>query len=48
MNKQIDDIFGEPALLEGEDRERYMRLYAAVEADIQPKNIFDRIQARGR
>jgi hypothetical protein len=25
---KIDDIFGEPALLEGEDRERYMRLVA--------------------
>ena len=46
MSDQIDDIFGEPALLQGVDRERYMRLHAAVEADIQPKNVLDRIQVR--
>src|SRR5271165_4733795 len=46
MSDPIDDIFGEPALLQGEDRERYMRLYAAVEADIQPKNFFDRLHVR--
>jgi hypothetical protein len=37
----IDDLFGEPALINGEDKERYMRLRAAVEADLKPKTIFD-------
>jgi hypothetical protein len=42
----MDDIFGEPALLEGEDSKRYLALYAAVEAEIQPKNIFDQLEVR--
>ena len=46
MSDQIDDILGEPALLEGEDRKRYLGLCATVEAEIQPKNIFDRIEVR--
>jgi hypothetical protein len=46
MSNLMDDIFGEPALLEGEDSKRYLDLYAAVEAEIQPKNIFDRIEVR--
>jgi len=46
MSDELDDIFGKPALLKGEDRERYARLQAAVEADIKPKNIFDRMLVR--
>src|ERR1700738_3920221 len=46
MSNLIDDIFAEPALLEGEDSKRYLDLYSAVEAEIQPKNIFDRIEVR--
>jgi hypothetical protein len=42
----MDDLFGEPPLLEGEDKQRYLRLYAAVEADIQPKSFFDQMQVR--
>jgi hypothetical protein len=46
MSDQFDDIFGEPALLQGEDKDRYLRLYAMIEADKQPKDFFDRIQVR--
>src|SRR6476620_2220711 len=46
MSDELDDIFGKPALLKGEDRERYGHLQAAVEADIKPKNIFDRMLVR--
>jgi hypothetical protein len=42
----IDDLFGEPPLLKGEDKARYMRLRAAVEAEINPKTIFDQIMVR--
>ncbi len=45
VNK-IDDLFGEPSLIIGEDKERYLRLRAAVEADIKPKNVFDWIMVR--
>jgi hypothetical protein len=45
-NDRFEEIFGEPALLEGEDRERYLRLYAAVEVDIEPKSFFDRMLVR--
>jgi hypothetical protein len=46
MTSQMDDIFGEPALLESEDKQHYQRLFAAIEADIQPKSFFDRMQVR--
>jgi hypothetical protein len=34
-------LFGKPALLEGEDQERYLRLRAAIVADLKPKSILD-------
>src|ERR1700730_15437064 len=40
------ELFGEPPLLKGEDEERYLRLYAAVEHHIQPKTIFDKMRVR--
>lgn len=43
---RLEDLFGKPPLLEGEDRELYMRLYAAIEADIEPKSFFDRMLVR--
>jgi hypothetical protein len=46
MTNHIDDLFGAPALLEGEDRERYARLFAAVESEIEPKNFFEVMQVR--
>jgi hypothetical protein len=46
MTERTDDLFGEPALLRGEDPEIYWRLYAAVEAYIQPKDFFGRMQVR--
>lgn len=39
----IEDLFGEPPLLKGEDKARYMRLRAAVEAEVNPQNFFERL-----
>jgi hypothetical protein len=43
---ELDDLFGEPALIAGEDKARYLKLYAAVEASIRPKTIFDKMMVR--
>lgn len=39
----MDDLFGEPPLIQGEDKERYFRLLAAVRQEIKPINIFDEL-----
>jgi hypothetical protein len=41
MCDQLENLFGKPALLEGEDQERYLRLRAAVVGDLKPKSVFD-------
>lgn len=41
MTNKIDDLFGKPSLIKGEDEDRYLRLRAAVEAEIKPKTVFD-------
>jgi hypothetical protein len=41
VTNEIDDLFGKPALINGEDEDRYLRLRAAVEAEIKPKTVFD-------
>ena len=38
----VDDLFGEPPLLKGEDK-AHMRLRAAVEAEIEPTGFFERM-----
>ena len=40
------DLFGEPPLLKGEDKERYLRLLALVEDQIGPKTIFEEMLVR--
>jgi hypothetical protein len=43
---QMSDLFGEPPLIRGEDKARYWRLHAAVEHEIKPQTIFDKIHVR--
>jgi hypothetical protein len=42
-NKTFETLFGEPLLIEGESKEAYMQLYAAIEAEVKPKTIFDKM-----
>jgi hypothetical protein len=46
MIDPIDDLFGAPPLIRGEDLARYERLLAAIEHEIKPKTIFDKIRVR--
>jgi hypothetical protein len=46
MSSQVDDLFGEPPLIKGEDKERYFRLLAAIEHDVEPKTTLEKIMAR--
>jgi hypothetical protein len=43
---QMDDLFGEPPLIKGEDTARYSRLLAAIADEIKPETIFDKIRVR--
>ncbi len=45
-NDPLVDLFGEPALLEGEDKERYQRLSAAMVRDLKPKNVLGWINVK--
>jgi hypothetical protein len=45
-NDPLMDLFGEPALLEGEDKERYQRLSAAMVRDLKPKNVLDWVNVK--
>jgi hypothetical protein len=40
------NLFGEPPLLRGEDKERYLRLLAAIQHQVEPKTIFDQMRVR--
>jgi hypothetical protein len=40
------DLFGEPPLIKGEDKQRYCRLLAAVTHEIKPKTLFDEVLVR--
>ena len=42
----IDDLFGPPPLIKGEDLARYRRLQSAVEHEISPKTFFEKVYAR--
>src|ERR1035437_5481058 len=46
MTDPAADLFGEPALIKGEDKERYMSLFAMVEADMKPKTFLDRMMVQ--
>jgi hypothetical protein len=39
--KQLESLLGQPPLLEGEDREAYLALRAALIEDRQPKTVMD-------
>jgi hypothetical protein len=43
---QIDDLFGAPPLIKGEDTARYWRLHAAIAHEIEPETVFDQIRVR--
>jgi hypothetical protein len=45
-NNQFEFLFGPPALIQGEDEERYLRLRAAVVDEMKPKTVFDYINAK--
>jgi hypothetical protein len=45
-NNQIDELFGPPPVMRGEDLVRYRRLQAAVEHEIKPEGVFDQILVR--
>jgi hypothetical protein len=40
---KLETLFGEPPLIAGESKADYLRLYAAIEAQIKPQNIFDQM-----
>jgi hypothetical protein len=44
LNDQLESLFGKPALLESEDKERYLR--AAVLRDLKSKSTLDWIDAQ--
>jgi hypothetical protein len=43
---QMDDLFGEPPLIKGEDTARYSRLLAAIAHEMKPETVFDKIHVR--
>jgi hypothetical protein len=42
----IDDLFGPPPLIKGEDLARYRRLHSAIEHEIKPKTFSDKVYVR--
>jgi hypothetical protein len=42
----MSDLFGEPPLIRGEDKARYWRLHSAIENDIKPRSLSDKIYVR--
>ena len=42
----IDDLFGPPPLIRGEDLARYRRLQSAIEHEINPKTFSDKVYVR--
>ena len=40
---KLETLFGEPPLIEGESKEAYLQLYAAIAAEVKPKTIFDKM-----
>ena len=46
IEEAFEDLLGKPALLKSEDAREYERLHAAIEHEMDPKNIFDRIRVQ--
>ncbi len=42
----MNDLFGPPPLMKGEDAARYWRLHAAIVHEIKPETLFDQIRVR--
>jgi hypothetical protein len=42
----MNDLFGPPPLMKGEDAARYWRLHAAIVHEIKPETVFDKIRVR--
>jgi hypothetical protein len=42
----MNDLFGPPPLIQGEDAARYWRLHAAIAHEIKPETVFDKIRIR--
>jgi hypothetical protein len=46
IETSFEDLLGKPALLKSEDAREYERLRAAVEREMDPKSIFDRMRVQ--
>lgn len=42
----LRELLGPPPLMQGEDEQRYWRLYQAVEDQVQPENFFDILRVK--
>jgi hypothetical protein len=42
--KALHEFFSRPSLMSGEDAETYAELYAEVDAQVKPRNVFDRMR----
>jgi hypothetical protein len=45
-SSQLDDFFGRPALLKGEDRVRYRKLQKAISESMHPENFLDALEVQ--
>jgi hypothetical protein len=43
---QLDDLFGEPPLIRGEDKARYWRLHGAIAHQMKPITVLDKMRVR--
>jgi hypothetical protein len=46
LRSQIDELFGKPVLLQGEDREKYRQLRKQVWGALDPQSLFDGIEVQ--
>jgi hypothetical protein len=46
IGSQLDDLFGPPPLIRGENAARYWRLHSAFEHDIKPKTFSEKVYVR--
>ena len=44
IEESLEDLLGKPALLKSENARDYERLRAAIEREMDPKSIFDKIR----
>jgi hypothetical protein len=45
-SSQLDDFFGRPALLKGEDRDNYRELQKAIAESMQPESLLDELEVQ--